>query len=524
MQIGASSASVLSLLTRAEAAAETGVLADTAPAQTSTTPASIAEQANQQADATTGLAGAALSAASVTVAQTAPGTEPEDEDLTEADQADQEDGQDPVEAGDAESEAEDSTTAAATQSDQTEDEAEDPAARQQDPNAEGPDGLTDEERQVVRELERRDSEVRRHENAHAAVGGSLAGAPSYTYQRGPNGQLYAVGGEVNIDTGSIPGNPEATAEKLDQVQRAALAPSNPSPQDLRVAAEARAGAAQARSEARAEALEEAAAEREAQQEEGEAGTTDTAAVAQTDGATATAQGTPETVAAQSSTVQPAAAAETDTASRRTGTDPQEGLAQQDQRNPANPNLANNRQAEGEDTVQAGLAVAQDSDQIPASQTPLSQTIAGQEAANDIASSVQPLRTQGTDDTQPDAGKENSALAASTPSQDANTDGRSGLQQALFDQERQTRTLLGQRAFEDAIRIRDTVTENRTSIDPAQINQAQDASGDPTSTQESSNDDGDPATGSAEREATEIATSLISGQRGNETAAPQSLFA
>jgi hypothetical protein len=57
------------------------------------------------------------------------------------------------------------------------------------------------------ELARRDREVRAHEQAHAAVGGSYAGAPSYTYSRGPDGQRYAVGGEVSIDTGALSNDP-----------------------------------------------------------------------------------------------------------------------------------------------------------------------------------------------------------------------------------------------------------------------------------------------------------------------------
>ena len=91
----------------------------------------------------------------------------------------------------------------------------------------------------LRELARIDREVRAHEAAHAAVGGSLAGAPSFSYTRGPDGQLYATGGEVSIDSPQA-STPEQTAERARTVIAAALAPANPSPQDLRVAAQARA--------------------------------------------------------------------------------------------------------------------------------------------------------------------------------------------------------------------------------------------------------------------------------------------
>lgn len=133
----------------------------------------------------------------------------------------------------------------------------------------GADNLTPEEEVRVRELQQRDAEVRRHEQAHATVGGQYAGAPQYDYERGPDERLYAVSGEVSIDTSPIPGDPQATIAKMQQVRRAALAPADPSPQDQRVAAEAQQAITQARSELRtlraeerAEAVEEAAARRE----------------------------------------------------------------------------------------------------------------------------------------------------------------------------------------------------------------------------------------------------------------------
>lgn len=99
-------------------------------------------------------------------------------------------------------------------------------------------GLSEEERAVVDQLKARDREVRDHEEAHARVGGPYAGAPSYTYQTGPDGQQYAVGGEVPIDVSEIPGDPAATIDKMDVVKAAALAPAEPSSADRNVAAEA----------------------------------------------------------------------------------------------------------------------------------------------------------------------------------------------------------------------------------------------------------------------------------------------
>jgi len=101
----------------------------------------------------------------------------------------------------------------------------------------------------LRELAARDREVRAHEAAHVAAGGRyVTGGPSFTYQRGPNGRFYAIGGEVSIDVSAIPANPQATLDKAETVRRAALAPAQPSPQDLQVAASATQLASRARIE------------------------------------------------------------------------------------------------------------------------------------------------------------------------------------------------------------------------------------------------------------------------------------
>lgn len=98
--------------------------------------------------------------------------------------------------------------------------------------------LTTQELHIINDLKLRDRNVRQHEQAHKAVAGSYAiGGPFYQYQTGPDGKRYAVGGHVSIDTGKE-ADPEATIRKMDTVRRAALAPSDPSPQDRSVAAQA----------------------------------------------------------------------------------------------------------------------------------------------------------------------------------------------------------------------------------------------------------------------------------------------
>ncbi|MFN4010909.1 MAG: putative metalloprotease CJM1_0395 family protein [Pannonibacter sp.] len=140
------------------------------------------------------------------------------------------------------------------------------ASSEEDPDQ---DGLTEEEEEQVEKLKQRDREVRAHEQAHARVGGPYASAPSYTFQQGPDGGRYAIGGEVQIDT-SPESEPEATVRMMQIVIRAALAPAEPSSQDLRVAQLARSQLQEAQSQARAEAAAALRGEEEGAAEAGQA--------------------------------------------------------------------------------------------------------------------------------------------------------------------------------------------------------------------------------------------------------------
>ena len=106
-----------------------------------------------------------------------------------------------------------------------------------------------EEQQQILQLQARDREVKAHEAAHlAASAGLVSGGMSFSYQTGPDGRRYAVGGEVSIDTSPVPDDPQATLDKAQQIQAAALAPAQPSAQDRAVAARATRMAAEARVE------------------------------------------------------------------------------------------------------------------------------------------------------------------------------------------------------------------------------------------------------------------------------------
>ncbi|MEJ5228701.1 MAG: putative metalloprotease CJM1_0395 family protein [Pseudothermotoga sp.] len=89
-------------------------------------------------------------------------------------------------------------------------------------------------RAQVERLKSKEQQVIAHENAHKAVAGRYAGSMCYTYTRGPDGKIYITGGEVSIDV-SEERTPEATIRKMQVVKAAALAPADPSPQDLNIA-------------------------------------------------------------------------------------------------------------------------------------------------------------------------------------------------------------------------------------------------------------------------------------------------
>lgn len=110
----------------------------------------------------------------------------------------------------------------------------DPSTRKKSVNE-----LTPDQQAEVRQLQKRDREVRQHEMAHLAASGGLATSGAiYSFQRGPDGQSYAVGGEVHIDV-SKGRTPQETISRAQTIIAAALAPAEPSGPDRAVAAQAR---------------------------------------------------------------------------------------------------------------------------------------------------------------------------------------------------------------------------------------------------------------------------------------------
>lgn len=94
------------------------------------------------------------------------------------------------------------------------------------------------EKKQVEELKKVDREVQMHEAAHQAAAGEFFRGKSFSYRVGPDGIRYAVSGDVQVDTSIIPSDPKATIRKMERIRRAALAPGDPSAQDMAVAASA----------------------------------------------------------------------------------------------------------------------------------------------------------------------------------------------------------------------------------------------------------------------------------------------
>lgn len=99
--------------------------------------------------------------------------------------------------------------------------------------------LTPQQQAEIADLEARDRDVHARERALlGAAGPAATGGAAFTYETGPDGKLYAIGGDVSIDVSAVADDPATTIRKMEHVRRAALAPPDPSPHDRRVAAEA----------------------------------------------------------------------------------------------------------------------------------------------------------------------------------------------------------------------------------------------------------------------------------------------
>ncbi|CAK7050907.1 MAG: hypothetical protein DELT_01039 [Desulfovibrio sp.] len=123
----------------------------------------------------------------------------------------------------------------------------------------GPDGeeLSENDEELLERLKARDAKVRNHEAAHVMASGGQASMPTYTYQTGPDGKRYAIGGSVDISILST-GDAESDARRAKNAYRAAMAVGEPSTQDMQTASKAQSMSAKSMQEAAAKyaAMEE----------------------------------------------------------------------------------------------------------------------------------------------------------------------------------------------------------------------------------------------------------------------------
>jgi len=89
----------------------------------------------------------------------------------------------------------------------------------------------------ILKLKEWENHVISHEQAHMMVGGSMVGAPSYTYAYGPDGRKYITGGEVSFHL-PVGSSMEDGVKALKRLKAAATASSDASPADLKAAAAA----------------------------------------------------------------------------------------------------------------------------------------------------------------------------------------------------------------------------------------------------------------------------------------------
>ncbi|MDD3324783.1 MAG: putative metalloprotease CJM1_0395 family protein [Sulfurospirillaceae bacterium] len=105
-------------------------------------------------------------------------------------------------------------------------------------NTQNAEKLTAEQKIQIARLQAMDSAVKAHERAHISAGaGVILSGANFVYQKAPDEKLYAIGGEVTIDT-SKESTPQETIAKMQIVRTAALAPADPSSTDYQVASTA----------------------------------------------------------------------------------------------------------------------------------------------------------------------------------------------------------------------------------------------------------------------------------------------
>lgn len=77
--------------------------------------------------------------------------------------------------------------------------------------------------------------VNAHIRAHQSVSGGITGPSNTQKTMSPDGRLYTSSGDVEIRTNIVENDPDIKLLKARLIQRVALAPVDPSPQDHQIA-------------------------------------------------------------------------------------------------------------------------------------------------------------------------------------------------------------------------------------------------------------------------------------------------
>ena len=98
--------------------------------------------------------------------------------------------------------------------------------------------LSEAELRELSRLQRRDDQMRLHEQVHVAKSADGALRRSFTYVRGADNKTYAVSNSLKADFTPVPNDPEATVDKMKSIKRAALSDEARTPQSSLVAGQA----------------------------------------------------------------------------------------------------------------------------------------------------------------------------------------------------------------------------------------------------------------------------------------------
>jgi hypothetical protein len=98
--------------------------------------------------------------------------------------------------------------------------------------------LSAQQKAQIAQFQLLDQTARANVAAEQRAAGAYGGTVSYQYERGPDGTLYAVAGDVTLNVQPVPNNPAATLSAMQTITNAALSVAPPTADDLMAVREA----------------------------------------------------------------------------------------------------------------------------------------------------------------------------------------------------------------------------------------------------------------------------------------------